>query len=591
MQSEYIQNDQPEQAHPAHTYRPVQEVQQVTGDAKFQGLLESAPDAIVIIDDQARIMIVNTQAEQLFGYTRDEMIGQPIELLLPERLKGLHAKHRTSYLRELRTRPMGAGIDLVARRKDGSEFPTEISLSPLKSETELLVTAVVRDITDRRRAAEELEHQVQRRTAHLDALLQFSQELLRARSLDAVLQHALKHAMALVPEAQRGVVYLYDPAGDRLAMRASAGFSQVPPLSIPTRFGLMGIAFTTRRTQLTSSIDEFVTLFRNWMGPEPTQHVGVLDVNRPPTGVVAVPLLAHEQVIGVLLLIRESGTGPFAVEAASTLEGLANLTAAVILEEKSRAEAASLSSRLADMEEQQRSMAAHVTAVEAAMLQAARLTAVGQLAASVAHEINNPLYAARNCLYLLEDDLPPELRDSPYMTMARDQLTRIAGIIERMRDFYRPPRGEMAPYDINHLLEETLALAGLNLRHGAIKMIFAPASELPAVICNGDQLRQVFLNLVLNATEAMPEGGTLTVRTEARPSFAIIEVQDTGIGIPEEIRPRLFEPFFTNKASGTGLGLSVSAHILTQHGGQIEVDSVEGEGSTFRVILPYQPDL
>jgi two-component system NtrC family sensor kinase len=158
-----------------------------------------------------------------------------------------------------------------------------------------------------------------------------------------------------------------------------------------------------------------------------------------------------------------------------------------------------------------------------------------------------------------------------------------------MRDVYRPQRGDLAPFDLNHLVEETLALAGLNLRHGAIQMIFTPTRELPDVICNGDQLRQVFLNLVLNAIEAMPEGGTLTVRTAAQPSFAVVEVQDTGIGIPAEIRDRLFEPFFTNKAQGTGLGLAISAHIVTQHGGQIEVDSEVGQGSTFRVVLPYRP--
>src|SRR3712207_8912257 len=102
------------------------------------------------------------------------------------------------------------------------------------------------------------------------------------------------------------------------------------------------------------------------------------------------------------------------------------------------------------------------------MLQAARLAAVGQLAASIAHEINNPLYAARNSLYLHQEELPEELRESPYLKLAREQLARIARIIERMRDFYRPPRGELAPNDLNHVLEETLALAGLNLRHGSI---------------------------------------------------------------------------------------------------------------------------
>jgi two-component system NtrC family sensor kinase len=111
------------------------------------------------------------------------------------------------------------------------------------------------------------------------------------------------------------------------------------------------------------------------------------------------------------------------------------------------------------------------------------------------------------------------------------------------------------------------------------------------VLCNADQLRQVFLNLTLNAIDAMPQGGTLTVRTIAGSTVAVVEIQDSGIGIPPDIRARLFEPFFTNKPQGTGLGLSISAHIVTQHGGQIEVESVEGQGSTFRVVLSHQPQL
>jgi two-component system NtrC family sensor kinase len=222
------------------------------------------------------------------------------------------------------------------------------------------------------------------------------------------------------------------------------------------------------------------------------------------------------------------------------------------------------------------------------MLQAARLAAVGQLAASIAHEINNPLYAARNCLYLLSEDLPPDLKESEYLMIARDQLSRIAGIIERMRDFYRPSRGDLAPTDLNQLLEGTLALAGLNTRHAAIEVIFAPFADLPPVLGNADQLRQVFLNLILNAIDAMPQGGTLTVRTLAGASVVVTEIEDSGVGIPDDIRLRLFEPFFTNKPNGTGLGLSISAHIVTQHGGQIEVDSVAGQGSTFRIVLPHQ---
>src|SRR5690606_37190414 len=102
--------------------------------------------------------------------------------------------------------------------------------------------------------------------------------------------------------------------------------------------------------------------------------------------------------------------------------------------------------------------------------------------------------------------------------------------------------------------------------------------------------RQVLLNLLLNALDAMPGGGTLTVRTIAGPTMALVEIQDTGVGIPPDIKAQLFEPFFTTKPSGTGLGLSISAHIVTQHGGQIEVESTPGQGSTFRVALPYKPE-
>ncbi|HET9224060.1 MAG TPA: ATP-binding protein [Roseiflexaceae bacterium] len=556
----------------------------------FQALLESAPDSIVIVDDAGRIVIANGQTERMFQYDRAELIGQAIEMLLPERLRARHKRHRAVYGAEPHTRPMGSGLDLVGRRRDGSEFPVEISLSPLQTEQGVLITSVIRDITDRKQAAVELERQVQRRTAHLDALLQFSQELLGARGLDGVLQRALDHAMNLVPGAQRGAIYLYDLAGQRLALRASVGYERRPDFSHAPDLGLISRAFEMCQAQLSQSAEEWLALAQT-DGAEIQQQLAALQLDRPPSGAVAIPLIAYDQAIGALFLLRVSGAGAFGAEARATLEGLAHLTAAAIQEERRTRETAKLTDQLAHLEEQQRTLTERLTSVEAGMLQAARLAAVGQLAASIAHEINNPLYAARNCLYLLEGDLPAELRESEYLTIAREQLARIAGIIERMRDFYRPSRGDLAPADLNELLESTLALVGLNTLTAAIKVIFTPDPQLPPVLCNADQLRQVFLNLTLNAIDAMPHGGTLTVRTIAGPTVAVIEVQDTGIGIPEDIRARLFEPFFTNKPQGTGLGLSISAHIVTQHAGQIEVESVEGHGSTFRVVLSYQPQM
>ncbi|HET9224452.1 MAG TPA: ATP-binding protein, partial [Roseiflexaceae bacterium] len=504
---------------------------------------------------------------------RATLIGQMIEVLLPERFRHGHTRYRGSYFTAPHTRLMGSGLELVARRQDGSEFAVEISLSPLHTESGLLIISAIRDISERKRAEAELRRQsafVQLlQVAAVTANEAISVEAAVQRVLEQVCTHLgwpLGHAFLLSSDATGELVptvlwYLEDP-------QRFADFRQATQI---TRFapgaGLVGQVLASGKPDWMADVSVDARFLRAQQARQAGLRAGF-----------ALPVLVGAEVVAVL----EFFTTEAVERDASLLEVLANVgTQLGRVVERSRT--------AANLEEQQRTLAERLDTTEAGMLQAARLAAVGQLAASIAHEINNPLYAARNCLALLEQDTPPASRESPFLSIAREQLTRIAGIIERMREFYRPDRGTMTPCDIHHLLEETLALASLNIRNQSVRVIFTPAHTLPEVVGNGDQLRQVFLNLILNAIEAMPNGGTLTVRTIAGPNVAIVEVQDTGLGIPADIRARLFEPFFTNKPNGTGLGLSISAHIVTQHGGQIEVDSTERQGSIFRVVLPYQP--
>jgi two-component system NtrC family sensor kinase len=173
--------------------------------------------------------------------------------------------------------------------------------------------------------------------------------------------------------------------------------------------------------------------------------------------------------------------------------------------------------------------------------------------------------------------------------MAQEEVQRLITIVQRTLDFYRPSKGRQVLTDINQVIESVLALANKRLEHGKVKVRRRLAPDLPKLQTVADQLTQVFLNLIINAVEAMPEGGELKVATLRDESQVRVRVSDTGPGLNPEEAKKIFEPFYTTKRSGTGLGLAVSYGIIQRHGGDIAVESAPGHGATFVVSLPIQP--
>lgn len=252
-----------------------------------------------------------------------------------------------------------------------------------------------------------------------------------------------------------------------------------------------------------------------------------------------------------------------------------------------------------DLERKVEQRTAQLESTRVQLVRAERLASLGRLAASVAHEINNPVSGVLNLSRLMQrliDDKGldparvPEVRT--YLSQVIEETTRVGRIVSDLLAFARQNRPRIEPTDLTDVARRTLSLLSLKLRHRDVEAALLVDPDLPLVSCDRGQVEQVLINLVMNAAEAGPDGALLEVRLKHGPAdpFVSIEVEDRGAGIPAEHLPRIFDPFFTTKedGKGVGLGLAVAYGIIEAHGGTIDVVSQEGLGTTFRVRLPLE---
>ncbi|HEY5982394.1 MAG TPA: response regulator [Anaerolineales bacterium] len=282
--------------------------------------------------------------------------------------------------------------------------------------------------------------------------------------------------------------------------------------------------------------------------------------------------IARQRFRGLFFAGRDPGQGPF-LDADLDLLQILSRQAAAALE----------NARLYDEE---RSYVRQIEESQAALLQAEKMAAAGRLSASIAHEINNPLQSIQNCLHLAAHEDLAEGKRREYFDMARSEVERLSGTVQRMLEFYRPGTARTEELQIADLLKYIINLTEKQLAERNIEIRTDVAENLPKVQAVSSQLQQVFINLILNSYDAMPGGGALRITGRAIDSGVEVLFEDNGPGVSTEIASSVFEPFFSTKDGGSGLGLTISYNIIAAHGGTLDLVPDHGEGACFRVFLP-----
>jgi len=542
---------------------------------RAEALLESAPDPVVIVNREGRIAIVNARAEAVFGYSRAELLGQPVELLIPQRLHVAHLAQRAPYQEKPRARAMGAGRELFARRKDGSEFAVDVSLSPLVTPEGTLIISTVRDVTERKQAERRIRGQLE----HLNLLDRITRAIGERQDLKSIFQVVVRSLEDSLP-IDFGCVGMYDRAANTIRITCVGAKSEelAHELMLDEKASIdvddNGLSRCVQG-QLVYEPDIGQVRF-----PFPARlaHAGL-------GSLVLAPLRSESRVFGVLVAARRETQGFSSVEC----EFLRQLSEHVALAAHQAQLYGALQQAYDDLRRTQQ-----------AMMQEERLRAVGQMASGIAHDINNALSPVS--LYaeaMLETEKNLSERARGYLETIQRSVEDVAQTVARMREFYRPREQQIAltAVQLNIMVQQVVELTRARwsdqpLQSGiVIHAATELAPDLPKIMGVEGEIREALTNLVFNAVDAMPEGGTLTLRTrladaDPQPAAVVVEVADNGIGMDEDTRRRCLEPFFTTKGErGTGLGLAMVFGMVQRHSAEMEIESTPGAGTTVRLVF------
>ena len=535
---------------------------------------KTEPPRILIVEDdiemlefmqamleQARChtLAVHSGEEALDVLRREQQAGRSIDLVLLDvmmpKMDGYEVIAHVKADPELRKTSfiLTTALDSVSDKTLGLGMGADDYLTKPFDPRELLarIDAVMRI----RRS----EQALRRRNQELAALVEINRVVTSSLDLDEVLEAAMRGIREILHVETGSLVLLNEETGELTFYKRNT------ERTIRPGEGILGRVVQTGRPRLANDVER-----------DPQFSAGVDEEEGfTAQSILCVPLMIHEQVIGAIEVINKLA-GAFDDQDLELLQAIAASVAVAV-------DNARLYTELADF-------ASEIERSQAKLVQAEKMAAIGRLAASLAHEINNPLQAIHNSLHLSKHEGLDYEKRAQYLSMAQSEVQRLIEIVQRMLDFYRPSRGDMAPADINSLVDRVLTLAQKRLEHGDFRVHTNLADDLPVVSIVADQISQVFLNIVINAIDAMPSGGDLWLTTERSENGddVVISFRDSGEGMSSEQVSNLFEPFYTTKSNGTGLGLAISYGIIERHEGEIEVSSQTGQGTTFVVRLPVR---
>jgi len=616
-------------------------------DQRFRSIVEAAPDAIIICAPSGEIILANAQVENVFGYRREELQGKSLDTLLPIRFQNAHAGYRKDFFDHPQTRPMGLLGELYGLRKDGTEVPVEISLSPLRTDGGTLAVATIRDVTARRQAQQEMRESEERFRSMFNAMAEGVVVQEADGSISACNQSA-ERILGLSRDQIQGRTSL-DPLWQAIHEDGSPFPGDLHPSMLALRTGVrqsnvcMGVhkpdgslswilitaepirdvdathphavvttfRDITERKKIEEALGKSEERFRVALKGSPTVvfnqdlELRYTWINRP------VLAWAQQEWLGktdVEVLGAEAGGALTAIKQGvlSTGKGTRqevqfphdgavfyyDLTVEPLRD--SKGDIAGITCATTDITERKR--------LEEQLLHSQKMEAIGRLAGGVAHDFNNILGVILGRAELMAELFAGDERAARHAKAIRSSAQQAAALTRQLLAFSRKQVMRLQLLDLNgvvrNLAEMLTRVIGENIE---IKLDLEPG--LGSTEADLVQIEQVLMNLVVNARDAMPKGGLLTISTRnvdcdredaaVQPSlrpgqYVMLSVSDTGHGMDASTISRLFEPFFTTKemGRGTGLGLSIIYGIVQQSDGHISVHSEPGRGSIFKIYLP-----